>query len=131
VAALRDIAPEKMDAFLAQIADVVVRRRARHVISEQSRVLEVVGLLESGRLAEVGPVLSAGHWSLRDDFEVSCAELDTIVEVAVASGACGARCCSSSHDGRGKGLRHPGLRHSGDNRNRRLRRGVASRLNAV
>ncbi|MFZ2057858.1 MAG: galactokinase [Acidimicrobiales bacterium] len=91
VAALRDIAPEKMDAFLAQIADVVVRRRARHVISEQSRVLEVVGLLESGRLVEVGPVLTAGHWSLRDDFEVSCAELDTIVEVAVASGACGAR----------------------------------------
>ncbi len=91
VAALRDIEPEKMDAFLARIADVVVRRRARHVISEQGRVLKVVGLLESGRLAEVGPVLTAGHRSLRDDFEVSCAELDTIVEVAVASGACGAR----------------------------------------
>jgi len=91
VAALRDIEPEKMDAFLARIVDVVVRRRARHVISEQGRVLKVVGLLESGRLAEVGPVLTAGHRSLRDDFEVSCAELDTIVEVAVASGACGAR----------------------------------------
>jgi galactokinase len=91
VAALRDIAPEKMDAVLAQITDDIVRRRARHVISEQSRVLEVVRLLESGRPAEVGPVLSAGHRSLRDDFEVSCAELDTIVEVAVANGALGAR----------------------------------------
>ena len=75
----------------AQIADDVVRRRARHVISEQSRVLEVVRLLESGRPAEVGPVLSAGHRSLRDDYEVSCAELDTVVGVAVANGALGAR----------------------------------------
>ena len=91
VAALRDVAPETMDAALAQIADDVVRRRARHVISEQSRVLEVVRLLESGRPAEVGPVLSAGHRSLRDDYEVSCAELDTVVDVAVDSGALGAR----------------------------------------
>ena len=75
----------------AQLADDVVRRRARHVISEDSRVLEVVQLLEAGRPAGVGPVLSAGHRSLRDDFEVSCAELDTVVDVAVANGALGAR----------------------------------------
>ena len=91
VTAFRDVAPEHIDAALAQIADDVVRRRARHVISEQSRVLEVVRLLESGRPAEVGPVLSAGHRSLRDDYEVSCAELDTVVGVAVANGALGAR----------------------------------------
>ncbi len=91
VAALRDVEPETMDTALAQIADDVVRSRARHVISEQSRVLEVVRLLESGRPAEVGSVLSAGHRSLRDDYEVSCAELDTVVDVAVESGALGAR----------------------------------------
>ncbi len=91
VAALRDVAPETMDTALARIADDVVRSRARHVISEQSRVLEVVRLLECGRPAEVGPVLSAGHRSLRDDYEVSCAELDTVVDVAVESGALGAR----------------------------------------
>jgi galactokinase len=91
VTALRDVAPENMDAALAQIADGVVRRRARHVISEQSRVLEVVRLLESGRSAEVGLVLSEGHRSLRDDYEVSCAELDTVVDVAVANGALGDR----------------------------------------
>ncbi len=91
VAALRDVAPETMDTALARIADDVVRRRARHVISEQSRVLEVVRLLESGQPAEVGPVLSAGHRSLRDDYEVSCDELDTVVDVAVESGALGAR----------------------------------------
>ncbi len=91
VPALRDVAPENIDAALARICDDVVRRRARHVISEQSRVLEVVRLLESGRPAEVGPVLSAGHRSLREDYEVSCAELDTVVDAAVAGGALGAR----------------------------------------
>jgi galactokinase len=91
VAALRDVPPEEMDDALARLSDDVVRRRARHIISEQDRVLEVVRLLESGRPAEIGPVLSAGHRSLRYDFEVSCAELDTVVDVAVATGALGAR----------------------------------------
>jgi galactokinase len=91
VPALRDVDPEKMDAALAQIVDDVVMRRARHILTEQVRVLEVVRLLEAGLLAEVGPVLSAGHRSLRYDFEVSCAELDTVVDVALASGALGAR----------------------------------------
>ena len=91
VAALRDVPPAQMDAALASLTDDVVRRRARHVISEDARVLEVVRLLESGRRAEVGPVLSAGHRSLRDDFNVSCAELDAVVDVAVANGALGAR----------------------------------------
>ncbi len=91
VAALRDVVPETMGCALAKLSDDVVRRRARHVISEQGRVLEVVALLKSGRLREVGPVLTAGHRSLRDDFEVSCAELDTAVDVAVTAGALGAR----------------------------------------
>ena len=91
VAALRDVPLENMDLALARLGDDVLRRRARHVISEDGRVLEVVRLLENGRVEEVGRVLSAGHRSLRDDFNVSCAELDTVVDVAVASGALGAR----------------------------------------
>ena len=91
VPALRDIDPEKMDAALAGISDEDRERRARHIFSEQARVLEVVRLLEAGRPVEVGPVLTAGHRSLRYDFEVSCAELDTVVDVAVANGAFGAR----------------------------------------
>jgi galactokinase len=91
VVALRDIDPADIDSALARLADEVVRRRARHIISEQARVLEVVRLLEAGRAAEVGPVLSAGHRSLRDDFEVSCAELDTVVDASVSAGALGAR----------------------------------------
>lgn len=91
VPALRDIAPDEMDTALAGLSDPIIRKRARHIISEQGRVLEVVRLLESGRPAEIGVVLTAGHKSLRDDFEVSCAELDTVVEVSVATGALGAR----------------------------------------
>jgi galactokinase len=91
VAALRDVSPQDMDVALAQLGDDVLRRRARHVISEDARVLEVVRLLEEGHVEQVGPVLTAGHRSLRDDFNVSCGELDTVVDVAVAAGALGAR----------------------------------------
>ncbi|MGY1728691.1 galactokinase [Geodermatophilus sp. SYSU D01062] len=67
-------------------------RRARHVVTEDARVAEVVGLLRAGGdPREVGPVLTAGHASLRDDFEVSVPELDAIVEAALAAGAHGAR----------------------------------------
>ncbi len=67
-------------------------RRARHVVSEDARVEEVVGLLRAGAdPREVGPVLTAGHASLRDDFAVSVPELDAVVEVALAAGAHGAR----------------------------------------
>ncbi len=91
VAALRDVPPDEMDTALARLPDAVIRRRARHIISEQGRVLEVVRLLEAGRPDMVGPVLTAGHRSLRDDFEVSCVELDTVVDVSLADGALGAR----------------------------------------
>jgi galactokinase len=69
------------------------------VLSEQARVTQVARSLEAGRLAEIGPVLLEGHRSLRDDFEVSCAELDTVVEVAMASGAYGARLTGAGFGG--------------------------------
>jgi galactokinase len=70
----------------------VLLRRARHVVTEDARVAEVVALLRGGAdPREVGPVLTAGHASLRDDFEVSVPELDAVVEAALAAGAYGAR----------------------------------------
>ena len=70
----------------------VLHRRARHVVTEDARVLEVVGALRGdGDPRAIGPVLTAGHASLRDDFEVSLPLLDGIVEAAVAAGAHGAR----------------------------------------
>ena len=91
VAYLRDVARSELDAALRTLDDDVLRRRARHVITENDRVLTTVDLLRNGRLSEIGPLLTASHESLRDDFEVSAPELDTAVDAALASGALGAR----------------------------------------
>jgi galactokinase len=68
-------------------------RRLRHVVTENERVRECVAALESGRDVEVvlGRAFSAGHESLRDDFQVSTPELDLLVELAADAGATAAR----------------------------------------
>jgi galactokinase len=91
VPALRDIGLDALDASLARLGDPVLVRRARHVVSENARVLRAVELLVAGRLPEIGPLISASHASLRDDYEVSRAELDCGVDSALAAGALGAR----------------------------------------
>jgi galactokinase len=92
VDALRDIPFADLDAALARLGDEEeVRRLVRHVVTEDERVERVVRLLESGDTRAIGPVLTEGHASLRDDFQVSCPELDLVVETANASGALGAR----------------------------------------
>ena len=83
VPALRDVTDL---ATLDRLADPVLRRRARHVVTENERVLVVARLLRDGAAAEVGPVLTASHRSLRDDFEVSWPEADVAVETVLAAG---------------------------------------------
>ncbi len=79
-------------AAVEQIADEAPRRRARHIVSENARVLTIVDMLRAGRdPREIGPILTAGHASLRDDFEISTPQLDAAVEAALAAGAHGAR----------------------------------------
>jgi galactokinase len=68
-----------------------LRRRVRHVVTEIERVREVVRLCRSDDLRAIGPVLDASHASLRDDFEVSCPELDLACAAAHGAGALGAR----------------------------------------
>ncbi|MFD7457574.1 MULTISPECIES: galactokinase [unclassified Streptomyces] len=92
VDALRDIPYGELDAALERLGDEEeVRRLVRHVVTEDARVERVVALLESGDTRAIGPVLAEGHASLRDDFRVSCPELDLVVETAMATGALGAR----------------------------------------
>ncbi|MBB0245020.1 galactokinase [Streptomyces alkaliphilus] len=91
VPSLRSIPHDGLDDALAPLGDPVVRALVRHVVTENERVARVVELLEAGRARELGPVLSEGHASLRDDFRVSCPELDLVVGTAVAAGALGAR----------------------------------------
>ncbi|NUQ98759.1 MAG: galactokinase [Streptomyces sp.] len=92
VDALRDIPYAELDAALERLGDdEEAVRLVRHVVTEDERVEKVVALLEAGETRAIGPVLIAGHASLRDDFRISCPELDLVVETALASGALGAR----------------------------------------
>ncbi|MGX1369456.1 galactokinase [Streptomyces canus] len=92
VDALRDIPYGELDAALARLGDdEEAVRLVRHVVTEDERVEKVVALLESGETRAIGPVLIAGHASLRDDFRISCPELDLVVDTALAAGALGAR----------------------------------------
>ena len=87
MASLRDV---PADADLA-VLDQEVARRVRHVLSENRRVLQAVQLLRDGDVAGVGGLLTASHASLREDYEVSCPELNLAVDTALAAGALGAR----------------------------------------
>jgi galactokinase len=95
--------PELRDATLSDVEaaaiDETLRRRARHVVSENGRVLQAVELLRAGDLHALGPLLLTSHASLRHDFEVSSPELDQIVEDAVRRGAVGARMTGAGFGG--------------------------------
>jgi galactokinase len=89
VAALRDVTD--LDSALERLPDPVIRRRVRHVVTENARVLQAVDVLRAGRIADLAPLLDASHVSMRDDFEITVPQVDLAVETARASGALGAR----------------------------------------
>jgi len=91
IRALRDIAPEEFERYGSYLPDVL-RKRAGYVIAEDERVLEAVKLLEKGAVEALGPLLWQSHTGLRDDYQVSCFELDTLVGIAAQiPGVLGAR----------------------------------------
>lgn len=106
VATLREIAPADLADALAGLGDDVTRRRVRHVVTEIERTREVARLLDAGLVSEIGPVLVAGHASLRDDYEVSCPELDVAVASALRAGALGARMVGGGFGGSAIALVH-------------------------
>jgi galactokinase len=91
VAALRDVGVDELPAALERLDDDVMRKRTRHIVTENQRVLDTVTLLRSGRTREIGPLLTASHASMRDDFEITVAQVDVAVQAALAAGAYGAR----------------------------------------
>ncbi len=91
VGSLREVAPEDLDDALGRLSGDELRQRTRHVVTEIARVRAAVEALRAGDLEEVGRLFAASHASLRDDYEVSCEELDVSVEAAVGAGALGAR----------------------------------------
>ena len=91
VRALRDVSEEQLEQHRSSLSDVVYRR-CRHVITENARVLSAAEALERGDLDRFGDLMGQSHRSLRDDYEVSCAELDLMVQLAQkVDGVYGAR----------------------------------------
>jgi galactokinase len=84
---LRDVSLEAVE----ELADPVLRRRARHVVTENLRVLSSVGAIGDRDWQALARLLDASHTSMRDDFEISSVELDLAVETARPAGALGAR----------------------------------------
>jgi galactokinase len=78
---LRDVSREEFDKYAENLPEII-RRRARHVITENERTLEAAVALKKNELEEFGQLMWQSHESLKNDFEVSCRELDLLVEIA-------------------------------------------------
>jgi galactokinase len=91
VATLREVDPADLSQALARLGDRVTQARVRHVVTEIERVGRFVTALRAADFHSAGELMVASHASLRDDYEVSCRELDLAVDTALAAGALGAR----------------------------------------
>ena len=88
---LRDVNLEDYEKYKEHLPEII-RKRCHHVITENERTLRAAELLENGNLEEFGLLMRQSHASLRDDYEVSCRELDILVEIADGcEGVLGAR----------------------------------------
>lgn len=90
VPALRDLSVDDLPRA-QELMDEVTFRRVRHIVTENQRVLDTVQVLRESGARAIGDLLVASHVSMRDDFEISVAELDTAVQAALDAGALGAR----------------------------------------
>lgn len=99
IRALRDVSVEAFEKYAAQLPEGI-RKRARHVITEDARTLESVTALKAGDIARFGALMNASHASLKNDYEVSCKELDALVTVARAvEGVYGSRMTGAGFGG--------------------------------
>ncbi len=90
VSSLREV-QDRGASVLAAVSDPVDARRARHILTENQRVLDFVAALGDSDLARAGRILTASHASMRDDFEITTGHIDLIADTAVRAGALGAR----------------------------------------
>jgi galactokinase len=99
IKALRDVSVEAFEKYQERLPEVV-RKRARHVITENARTLEGVSALKAGDVARFGVLMNESHLSLQVDYEVSCRELDALVEAArTIDGVYGARMTGAGFGG--------------------------------
>src|SRR5262249_1246421 len=91
IKALRDVTPTQVDAAKGKLDDVIFRR-CRHVVGENLRTTNAAAKLDSRRYEEAGELMLQSHKLLRDDYEVSCPELDYLVDESMkVKGVYGAR----------------------------------------
>ena len=90
VKSMRELTKDQLDSSRDKLSESEYIR-ARHAVTEMKRVLDCVEALASEDFTQVGQLLNQSHISLRDDYTVSCPELDTAVEASLAAGALGAR----------------------------------------
>jgi galactokinase len=109
IAALRDVSMDGLETALAALPEDL-RPLVKHVVTENDRVLRTVELLRQDKYADIGPLLSASHASLRDDYRVSCDELDVAAEAAEGAGALGARMIGGGFGGSAIALVHSDTR---------------------
>ncbi len=106
IRALRDVTTEMFEEH-GDEASSIVRRRCRHVVGENQRTLDAVTALKEEKLGVFGELMTASHRSLRDDFEVSCPELDLLVELANSTdGVLGSRMTGAGFGGCTVSLAH-------------------------
>lgn len=97
---LGEITADEFEQHKALITDEIVLNRVTHVISEDNRVLKAIDALKNGNLVEFGQLMNASHVSLRDLYEVSCEELDTLVDSALSiDGVLGSRMTGAGFGG--------------------------------
>ena len=90
--ALGDLSREIFEQYEMAIQDPICRMRARHAVCENQRTIEAVQALKAGKISEFGRLMNASHISLRDDYQVSCEEIDILVNLAwEVPGVLGAR----------------------------------------
>lgn len=99
LSALRDLTMDTLESRRDHLGDLLYRR-SRHVVTEIQRVRDAFAALQTGDLEKLGKLISASHASLRDDYEVSCDEVDQLVEIADASaGVMGSRMVGAGFGG--------------------------------
>ncbi|MBQ7158997.1 MAG: galactokinase [Treponema sp.] len=100
IKALCDISPKLWDSTKDFISDPILQKRAKHCVYENQRVLDAVDALNKGDLAKLGALLNDSHASLKDDYEVTGIELDTLAETAQKQDGClGARMTGAGFGG--------------------------------
>ncbi|MDR3494100.1 MAG: galactokinase [Ancalomicrobiaceae bacterium] len=81
ITALRDVTPAALEAHKGLVSDLVYRR-CRHIVTENARVLAAEAALTAGDVVRFGTLMDQSHLSMRDDYEISCAEVDILVDLA-------------------------------------------------